>query len=182
MILACARSPGSRAGRAERSALTANRGWRTAIPPILVKQALRSMTSRGFTIAIVAIALAIGMGRAPCSAAPAVSTQSIDIAERAEIRRAGSGSDFFQFPAYSLHLREMTPASRSRRERRAHTMICPPLAVSVEPVMRPASSETRNRTQRATSSGSPRRPIGMSGRTDFSSTSLGIACTISVAM
>jgi hypothetical protein len=58
------------------------------------------MTSRGFTIAIVAvaIALAIGMGRAPCSAAPAVSTQSIDIAERAEIRRAGSASDFFSIP------------------------------------------------------------------------------------
>ena len=58
------------------------------------------MTSRGFTIAIVFVAVAIGMRRAPCSAAPAVSTQSIDIAERAEIRRAGSGSDFFQFPAY----------------------------------------------------------------------------------
>jgi len=30
---------------------------------------------------------------------------------------------------------------------------CPPLAVSVEPVIRPASSETRNTTQRAISSG-----------------------------
>src|SRR5262249_7300257 len=63
-----------------------------------------------------------------------------------------------------------------------HAMYWPPLAVSVEPVMRPASSEARNRTQRATSSGSPRRPIGMSGRTDFSSTSFDIALTMSVLM
>jgi hypothetical protein len=48
--------------------------------------------------------------------------------------------------------------------------------------MRPLSSEARNTTQRATSSGSPRRPIGISGRIDFYSTSLGTACTISVLM
>ena len=40
----------------------------------------------------------------------------------------------------------------------------------------------RKRTQRATSSGSPSRPIGISGSTDFSSTSFGIACTMSVLM
>jgi len=65
---------------------------------------------------------------------------------------------------------------------RPHTMNCPPLAESVEPVMRPASSEARNSTQRATSSGSPSRPIGIRGRIDFSSTSFGTACTISVLM
>src|SRR5665647_3196168 len=59
---------------------------------------------------------------------------------------------------------------------------CPPLAVSVEPVIRPASSEARNTTQRAISSGSPRRLIGISGRMLFSSTSFGTACTISVLM
>ena len=37
---------------------------------------------------------------------------------------------------------------------------CPPLAVSVEPVMKPASSDARNTTQRAISLGSPRRPTG----------------------
>jgi hypothetical protein len=64
------------------------------------EQALRSMTSRGFTIAIVfvAVALAIGMGRAPCGAAPAVAMQSIEMAVRADARRAMSGSDFFSIP------------------------------------------------------------------------------------
>jgi hypothetical protein len=59
---------------------------------------------------------------------------------------------------------------------------CPPLMVSVEPVMKPDSSETRNTTQRATSSGSPRRRTGMSGRIDFSKTSFGTALTMSVAI
>ncbi len=72
--------------------------------------------------------------------------------------------------------------SRSKRFRQRHTMICPPLADRVEPVMRPLSSEARNTTQRATSSGSPSRPIGISGRIDFSRTSFGTACTISVLM
>jgi Cupin superfamily (DUF985) len=58
----------------------------------------------------------------------------------------------------------------------------PPFAVSVEPVMSPASSDARNTTQRAISSGSPSRPIGISGRTFFSSTSFGIAFTMSVAI
>jgi hypothetical protein len=48
--------------------------------------------------------------------------------------------------------------------RSAHAMYWPPLAESVEPVMKPASSPARNTTQRATSSGSPRRPAGISGR------------------
>ena len=61
-------------------------------------------------------------------------------------------------------------------------MYWPPFAEIVEPVMRPASSEARKTTQRAISSGSPRRPIGISGRTLFSSTSFGTACTISVLM
>ena len=63
-----------------------------------------------------------------------------------------------------------------------HTIYCPPLIVSVEPVMKPDSSATRNTTQRATSSGSPSRRTGMSGRTDFSKTSAGTAFTISVAI
>ena len=40
----------------------------------------------------------------------------------------------------------------------------PPLAESVEPVIKPASSEARNTTHRAISSGSPSRPAGISGR------------------
>jgi uncharacterized protein len=81
--------------------------------------------------------------------------------------------------------RRAQPALRNPIESRGeasrlHTMICPPLADKVEPVMRPASSAARNSTQRATSSGSPSRPIGISGRIDFSRTSFGTACTISV--
>ena len=62
------------------------------------------------------------------------------------------------------------------------TMYCPPFAVSVEPVMKPASSDARKTTQRAISSGSPRRPSGICGRMFFSSTSFGTALTISVAI
>ena len=61
-------------------------------------------------------------------------------------------------------------------------MYWPPLALSVEPVMNPASSATRKTTHRAISSGSPSRRTGMSGRIDFSSTSFGTAFTISVAI
>jgi hypothetical protein len=39
-------------------------------------------------------------------------------------------------------------------------MYCPPLALMVESVIRPASSDAMNTTQRAFSSGSPKRPIG----------------------
>ena len=70
--------------------------------------------------------------------------------------------------------------ARIKAERQ--TMYWPPFAVSVEPVMKLASSEARKRTQRATSSGSPRRPSGTSGRMFFSSTSFGTALTMSVAM
>jgi hypothetical protein len=66
----------------------------------LSQQALQSMTSRSFAIVPVALASAIGIGRIPCSVAPAVFAKSIDIAMGAEASRVGSGSDFFQFPAY----------------------------------------------------------------------------------
>ncbi len=58
----------------------------------------------------------------------------------------------------------------------------PPLAVSVEPVIRPASSDAKNTTQRAISSGSPRRPMGICGKMFFCSTSCDIAFTMSVAI
>ena len=48
--------------------------------------------------------------------------------------------------------------------RAAQAMYWPPLAVRVEPVMKPASSLARNTTQRAISSGSPSRPTGICGR------------------
>ena len=64
----------------------------------------------------------------------------------------------------------------------AYVIYCAPLAVSVEAVIRPASSEARNTTQRPISSGSPRRPMGIVGRIVFSRTSFGTACTISVLM
>jgi len=70
----------------------------------------------------------------------------------------------------------------SAERTRDHTMYWPPLAVSVEPVMKLASSEARKRTQRATSSGSPRRPSGTSGKMLFSITSFGTALTMSVAI
>src|SRR5450759_3351530 len=73
------------------------------------------------------------------------------------------------------------PAKRTvKSKRKRSAKYCQPSAESVEPVIRPASSEAKNTTQRAISSGSPRRPIGISGRMFFSSTSFGTACTISV--
>jgi hypothetical protein len=59
---------------------------------------------------------------------------------------------------------------------------CPPLAEIVDPVIKPASSEARKTTQRAISSGSPSRPIGICGRIFSFSTFSSIALTISVAM
>jgi hypothetical protein len=55
----------------------------------------------------------------------------------------------------------------------------PPLAEMVEPVMNPASSEARKTTQRAISSGSPRRPTGICAMM-LSRTFSGTAITISV--
>ena len=69
-------------------------------------------------------------------------------------------------------------ASRIQR----YVRYCPPLTVSVEPVMKPASSAARNTTARAISSGSPRRPTAMCGMICLSSTSCGTAFTISVAI
>lgn len=64
--------------------------------------------------------------------------------------------------------------------RRDQTKNCPPLAEIVDPVMKPASSEARNTTQRAISSGSPRRPTGICGIMRSFSTFSGTARTISV--
>ena len=63
----------------------------------------------------------------------------------------------------------------------AQTKNCAPFAEIVEPLMKPASSEARNTTQRAISSGSPRRPAGIWAMID-SRTFSGTAMTISVAM
>jgi hypothetical protein len=40
---------------------------------------------------------------------------------------------------------------------------CPPLAEIVDPVINPASSAAKNTTQRAISSGVPKRPTGICG-------------------
>ena len=86
-------------------------------------------------------------------------------------------------PAGTVTRRDGNRASPGRRARAAaHAMYWPPFAESVEPVMKPASSLARNTTQRATSSGSPRRPAGISGRIFDFSTSSGTARTISVPM
>ncbi len=81
---------------------------------------------------------------------------------------------------------QMQPAMRGAMRKFALTnrqmTYCPPFAVSVEPVINPASSDARKTTQRAISSGSPRRPTGICGRMFFSSRSFGTACTISVLM
>jgi hypothetical protein len=70
--------------------------------------------------------------------------------------------------------------SRPSPERQA--IYWPPLADMVEPVMKPASSEARKTTQRAISSGSPRRPTGICGMMRSLSTFSSMALTISVAM
>ena len=76
----------------------------------------------------------------------------------------------------------MARATPDGRQQGLYIMYCPPLIDSVEPVMKPASSPARYTTARAISSGSPRRPTGMSGRILDLSTSSGTACTISVEM
>jgi hypothetical protein len=58
-------------------------------------------------------------------------------------------------------------------------MCWPPLTESVEPVMKSASSATRNRTAREMSSGLPRRPTGIRAMI-FVTTSAGTARTMSV--
>ena len=58
---------------------------------------------------------------------------------------------------------------------------CAPFAEIVDPLMKLASSEARKVTQRAISSGSPRRPAGICAIID-SLTFSGTAITISVAM
>src|ERR671912_358753 len=60
-------------------------------------------------------------------------------------------------------------------------MCWPPLIDSVEPVMKPASSATRNITPRAISSALPSRPTGILA-TIFSSTLAGTAATMSVSV
>src|SRR6185437_2623564 len=101
-----------------------------------------------------------------------------------EIARVGLENKRHQISLIGLRdrSREQLVARRHCAPRCVYAKYCPPLAVSVEPVISPASSEARNTTQRAISSGSPRRPIGISGRIDFSKTSFGTACTISVLM
>ena len=88
----------------------------------------------------------------------------------------------FEFAGLRAGAAGLADSRRPHRTNRRQAKYCPPLADSVEPVIRPASSEARNTTQRAISSGSPSRPIGISGRMFFSSTSFGTACTISVLM
>ena len=68
------------------------------------------------------------------------------------------------------------------RSRPCHQYICwPPLIDSVEPVMKPAFSSTRNATPRAISSALPRRLTGIRA-TILPSTSSGTAATISVSI
>ena len=61
-------------------------------------------------------------------------------------------------------------------------MCCPPLIAMLAPVRNAASSLDRYATRPATSSGLPRRPIGICGMILLSSTSFGIAITIFVPM
>ncbi len=63
----------------------------------------------------------------------------------------------------------------------AQYMCCPPLIDSVDPVMKPPSSSTRNATPRAISSALPRRLTGILA-TILASTSGGTAATMSVSM
>lgn len=62
----------------------------------------------------------------------------------------------------------------------AHEKNCPPFALITEPVMNPASFETRKATQRAISSGSPRRPTGICGMMRSARTFSSMARTMSV--
>ncbi len=108
-------------------------------------------------------------GSAFCLSASRIATTSSDPAKRGPLRHIRNRSVMQVGPAYY-------------GDTCNQVMVCPPLAESVDPVMKPASSAARNTTQRAISSGWPRRRTGICGRIDFSSTSLGTAITISVAI
>ena len=73
----------------------------------------------------------------------------------------------------------LIPADFHGREAHQY-MCCPPFTESVEPVMKSASSATRNKTVRAMSSALPSRPTGIRAMI-FSRTSAGTARTISVS-
>lgn len=83
---------------------------------------------------------------------------------------------------YRTRFRRSSKLLAPRMFRYVQVEYCPPLAVSVDPVIKPASSDARNTTQRATSSGSPRRPTGICGIIRSLSTFSSIARTISVPM
>ncbi len=73
-----------------------------------------------------------------------------------------------------------TSAAKAGIER--YCMCCPPLMAILAPVRNAASSDARYAQSPATSSGLPRRPMGICGMIFDSSTSLGIASTILVPM
>src|SRR6185437_7938169 len=73
-------------------------------------------------------------------------------------------------------------AGAGRTHRESQNMCWPPLIAMFAPVRKAASSLARYATRPATSSGFPRRPIGICGTILLSSTSLGIAITIFVPM
>src|SRR5215218_8255835 len=97
------------------------------------------------------------------------------VAPQDEEAQDGPNADF-------LMLRCEPEASLEARTSMAHAMYWPPLIDSVEPVMKPPSSEARKTTARPISSGVPRRPTGICGMIFVFSTSGSIACTISVPM
>jgi len=68
-----------------------------------------------------------------------------------------------------------------RKGQKNQYICCPPLTDNVDPVINPASGETRKLTARAISSGWPRRPTGMPA-TIFSSTRSGTAATMLVSI
>jgi dihydrofolate reductase len=105
---------------------------------------------------------------------------SADIApEHVEITAYASG--LVQSALPDKHRAAALSAARSDISMRQNqARYWPPLALRVEPVMKPAVSAARKTTQRAISSGSPSRPTGICGMIFSFSTFSGTARTISV--
>jgi phosphoribulokinase len=80
------------------------------------------------------------------------------------------GDAFYRYDRSDMRVKMAEAQTKGQMHARtlvAQSMNWPPLMVSVEPVIQPASSAARKVTQRATSSTSPRRPTGICPTIDF---------------
>jgi NADPH2:quinone reductase len=121
----------------------------------------RAALTRGETLLV--LGAAGGVGLAAVEIGKHLGARVIAVASSAEKRAAArsKGAD----ETLAADAPDLTAQTRDITQGRGVD------AILVEPVMKPASSEARNTTQRAISSGSPRRPTGICGMMRSASTS-----------